>query len=178
MKRRILGVLCVMGGLVPMSGCAYALAGRGNTLPAHIRTIGVPQCVNHSSTPDIDGVLTDKVRQEFQSRGRYLVNPAAEGADATLTCTVISVTLIPVAFVDGLESRKAIIVTAAIEFKDLRDDKVLYSNPGFQVRDEFAVTTGQTTSDANAFFRTDAQAAQRLAQSFAKTIVSSILEAF
>ena len=165
--------------LSALSGCGYALSGRGNTLPSRIRTIGVPQCVNHSSTPDIDGVLTDKVRQEFQNGGRYLVNPGTDGADATLSCIVNSVTLMPIDFgADRLPTRYAIVVTASIEFKDVADGKVLYANPGFQSRDEFAITTGQSVLDANAFLRTDVQASQRLAQSFAKTIVTSILEAF
>ena len=70
--RRLLRTSMLIGGDVSLAGCGYALAGRGNTLPTHIRTIGVPQFVNQSSTPDIDGVLTDEVRQELQSRGRYL----------------------------------------------------------------------------------------------------------
>jgi hypothetical protein len=178
MTRRLAGIP-VLAALVGLSGCGYALAGRGNTLPTHIKTIGVPQCANHSATPDIDGVLTDRVRQEFQGRGRYLVIPGTEGADAVFTCTVIAVTGTPVDFgPDRLVTRNAIIVTASIEFKDVKEDKVLYSNPGFQVRDEYSVTTSQTTSDANAFLRTDAQASTRLAQLFARTIVTSILEAF
>src|SRR5688572_23068706 len=98
----------LLAATLPLAGCSYALAGRGNTLPTHIRTIGVPQCVNHSSTPDIDGVLTDKVRQELQGRGRYLINPSIEGADATLSCTVVAVTIIPIEFgADRLPIRQA-----------------------------------------------------------------------
>jgi Lipopolysaccharide-assembly len=176
---RLLRALTLVAATASLAGCGYTLAGRGNTLPTHIRTIGVPQCVNHSSTPDIDGVLTDKVRQELTSRGRYLINPGIEGADATLTCTVVAVTIIPIEFgADRLPIRQAIVVTASIEFKDVKDDKVLYSNPGFQARDEFSVTTSQSVNDPNSFLRTNVQAMDRLAQNFARTIVTSILEAF
>jgi hypothetical protein len=169
----------LLAATLPLAGCSYALAGRGNTLPTHIRTIGVPQCVNHSSTPDIDGVLTDKVRQELQGRGRYLINPSIEGADATLSCTVVAVTIIPIEFgADRLPIRQAIVVTASVEFKDVRDNKILYSNPGFQARDEFSVTTSQSVNDPSSFLRTNVQAMERLAQNFARTIVTSILEAF
>ena len=31
---------------LPLSGCGYALAGRGSFLPAYIQTIGIPQFGN------------------------------------------------------------------------------------------------------------------------------------
>ena len=34
---------------VASSGCGYALAGRGNFLPAYIQTIGIPTFENHTS---------------------------------------------------------------------------------------------------------------------------------
>lgn len=179
MTNRLIAALFGCVALAASAGCGYTLAGRGNTLPVHIKTIGVPQCVNHTPTPDIDGVITDKLRQEFQSRGKYLINPDIGGADATLSCVINSVNIISVDFgPDRLPTRQAIVVTASIEFKDVREDKVLFTNPGFQARDEFTVSTGQSVLDANAFLRTNVQAAERLAQSFAKTIVTSILEAF
>ena len=178
MLRRAIAAVMLAGAVSASAGCGYALAGRGNTLPTHVRTIGVPQCINHSSTPDIDGVITDRLRQEFQGRGRYLINPNNDGADATLSCTITNVTIVPTDIgVDRLPTRYAIVVTASMEFKDVREDKVLYSNPSFQARDEFSMT-GQSLLDASAFLRSDAQASQRLAQSFARTIVTSILEAF
>ena len=36
------------------AGCGYALAGRGNALPPHIRIIGVPGLTNLSTTPGIE----------------------------------------------------------------------------------------------------------------------------
>ena len=67
--------------LAVSAGCGYALAGRGNALPADIRTIGIPDLINESTYPDIDRVLTSMLRAEFQGKGRYVVQPQAAGVE-------------------------------------------------------------------------------------------------
>jgi hypothetical protein len=60
----------------------------------------------------------------------------------------------------------------------VKDDKVLYSNPGLPgARRVFGddVAVGQRSE---CVLRTNVQAMDRLAQNFARTIVTSILEAF
>ena len=47
-----------------------------------------------------------------------------------------------------------------------------------QFRDEYEVTTSLTANDPGAFFGQDRNALDRLAKSFAKSIVTSILENF
>lgn len=176
MVTRILVLLTV---LVSAGACGYALAGRGNALPADIRTIGVPDLVNESTYADIDRDLTSALRDEFQGKGRYVVQPQAAGVDAVLTGRVMRVEVVPVAFTpEGQGQRYQVIVTAAIEFKDVRRNQVLWSNPSFLARDEYALTTGTTANDPAALFRQDANAVDRLARAFARTVVTSIFEAF
>jgi hypothetical protein len=162
--------------------CGYSLAGRGNTLPAHIKTIAVPQLVNHSQMPDLDRVMTDAIRQELQTRKRWIVVPEATGTDidAVVTGTIERTDYSPVALnVSHQASRYVISVTASIQFKDLRDNnKMLWSNPNASARDEVEVTSSTTTSDTAAFLRQNNDAFDRLAKTFAKMVVSSMLEAF
>jgi hypothetical protein len=161
------------------SGCGYALAGRGNTLPASIVTIGVPPFVNQSPTPDVDRVLTDAVRAELQTKGRYRILPTDQGADAVLVGRVTSVVLQPAAFTSQNQvSRQLIIATASIEFTEVGPSRVIWANPSFQARDEFDVTTGESPNDPSALFAQDANALDRLARSFARSVVTSIFEAF
>lgn len=165
---------------VCLSGCGYALAGRGNTLPATIKVIGIPMFVNQSQTPDIDQILTKAVREEFQGHGKYTVNPDVGGADAVLTATITNVTYIVTQFnANHLAQRYAVIVTANVEFKDVKDNnKVLWANPALSFRDEYDVTSNSAGVDPAAFFRSDANALDRLSRSFARSVVTSILEAF
>jgi hypothetical protein len=70
--RNPLGAAAIALLALSASGCGYALAGRGNTLPSHIRRIGVPMFENHSNTPDLDRILTEAPRPSGPSSRRPL----------------------------------------------------------------------------------------------------------
>ena len=59
----------------------------------------------------------------------------------------------------------------------MRADKVLWSNPSMQYREEFALNPTSAV-DLNTFLGQDVDARQRMANEFARSLVSSILEAF
>jgi uncharacterized protein affecting Mg2+/Co2+ transport len=160
------------------TGCGYALAGRGNALPATIRVIGVPEFQNTSSVPDFDRALTDAVRIELLSKGNYTILPQAQGVDGLFVGTITNVTLQPAAFTsDNQVSRHVIIVTANVEFKEVATDRVIWANPSFQVRDEYQIST-TTQADATSLLTTDESARDRIARAFARSVVTSIFEAF
>jgi hypothetical protein len=162
------------------SSCGYSLAGRGSFLPAYIRTIGVPQFVNRSTVFNLETMLTQKVRSEFIGRGKYQVLPQAAGVDAVLNGEVTAVTIMPSSFnpQTQLASRYAITMIAKIELRDLRENKVLWENPGVAFRQDYEATTGRSVTDPSAFFQQDTNALERMSGEFARTIVSAILEAF
>ena len=170
--------VCVLGGLV-FSGCGYSLAGRGSFLPAYIKTIGVPPFVNRTQVFNLETLLTQKVRSEFIGRGKYQILPQNSGVDAVLNGEVTAVTSVPVSFsANQVASRYAITMTARVELRDLRENKVLWENPGVMFRQEHEATSGRSNTDPVAFFQQDTGALERMAAEFARTIVSAILEAF
>ncbi|PYQ81285.1 MAG: hypothetical protein DMG01_04405 [Acidobacteria bacterium] len=69
-------------------------------------------------------------------------------------------------------------MTARIELRDLRENKVLWENPGVMFRQDYEATSGRGGLDPVAFFQQDASALERMSTDFARTIVSAILEAF
>ena len=171
----VLGVLCVVSD----SGCGYSLAGRGSFLPAYVRTIGVPTFVNRTTIFNLETLLTQKVRAEFIGRGKYDILPQNSGVDAVLNGEVTAVSIIPASFnTSQLASRYAITMTARIELRDLRQNKVLWENAGVSFRQEYEATSGRGATDPVAFFQQDANALDRMSSEFARTIVSAILEAF
>lgn len=164
--------------VVMASSCGYALAGRGSFLPDYIKVIGVPQFENKSNVFNLDQKITEQVRQELQGRGRYRVLPEANG-DAIITGAIASVSLTPTGFNASQQAtRYAVIVTASVQFRDTHTNKILWENPSLQFREEYPVSSSTTTTDTNAFFRQDATALTRLAQNFARSVVTSILENF
>jgi hypothetical protein len=163
------------------SGCGYALAGRGSFLPEYIKTIGVPAFANRTTVFNLETVVTQKVRSEFIGRGKFKILPQATDVDALLVGDILSATLTPVSFsTQQLASRYALTVAARIELRDVRENKVLWENPSLIFRQEYEPQTGRVGNpqDVSAFFGQDANALERMSTDFARTIVSSILEAF
>ncbi len=73
------------------SSCGYALAGRGSFLPDYIRVIGIPPIENRSTFPQVELVITEKIRTEFIGRGKYRVVPDPTGSDAVLSGEIIGI---------------------------------------------------------------------------------------
>ncbi|MGE0450028.1 MAG: LPS assembly lipoprotein LptE [Vicinamibacterales bacterium] len=178
-RRRWLWVLCLAASTALSAGCGYALAGRGSFLPDYVRVIGVPMFVNRTQLFNLETQMTDKVRAEFIGRGRYRIIPETEDVDAVLTGELSGVTIAPLSFTtQQLASRYAITMTARVELRDVRKNVVLWENPSLVFRQEYEAQSGQTALDPSAFFGQDQNALERMTTDFARTIVSSILEAF
>jgi hypothetical protein len=179
---RILSVLWVLSGGAFLASCGYALAGRGSSLPASIKTIGIPMFTNRTTVFNLETMLTQKVRSEFAGRGKYTMVPSANNVDSVLTGEVTSVSIVPSAYNQAqLASRYAITMTARVELRDTHDNMVLWENPGLVFRQEYEATGNQTSTgavDPTTFFGQDTNALERLSTEFARSIVSAILEAF
>jgi hypothetical protein len=178
-RRSVLLVVLGVLGVAATPGCGYSLAGHGSFLPAYIRTIGIPTFTNRTVVFNLETMLTQKVRSEFIGRGKYQILPEATGVDALLTGEITAVSIQPASFnPQQLASRYAITMSARIELRDMRENKVLWENPGVLFRQEYDATGGRSVVDPAAFFQQDTNALERISTEFARTIVSAILEAF
>ena len=164
---------------VATAGCGYALVGRGSFLPAHIQVIGVPIFTNQTPYYELDQLLTDKVRAELIGRGRYKVVPESTGVDAVLSGQITGVNIAPVSFTrEQQASRYVATVTANIQLRDTVENRLVWQNPSLTFREEFDAASGTDALDPTAFFGQSSNALQRLSTEFARTVISSILEAF
>lgn len=172
-------VLVVLATTLSAS-CGYTLAGRGSFLPDTIKIIGIPDFTNNTTFYQVEQVLTQKVRSEFIGRGKYKVLPQDTGVDAILKGEVTSISITPSVFNDAQQATRYVItVTARIEFRDVKADKVLWQNPGLVFREDYDVATkGTTVTDPAIFFGQEANALERVGGDFARTVVSAILESF
>jgi hypothetical protein len=170
----MLAALAIAGG---SAACGYALVGRGNTLPATVRTIGVPQFENRSPTPEIDVFITDETRREFQGRGSLRTIPTEEGSDAVLKGIIHAVDVQPSAVTaDRIATSYVIIVRASVELKETRaGGDVLWANPSMVYREDYNIPAGQVTGDPSLAFRQDTNALQRLARNFARSLVLQVM---
>ena len=78
-RRQLLRLAPLAGASLALGGCGYSLAGRGSFLPDYIQSLGIPMFGNRTPYSPLEQIFTEKVRVEFQSRGRYQVVPAETG---------------------------------------------------------------------------------------------------
>ncbi len=164
------------------AACGYSLAGRGSFLPSYIRVIGIPMFNNRTPYPTIDQIFTEKVRIEFQGRGRYSVNPSEQGADGVVVGDLLAIGASPVGYTENqLASRYRFNVLVAVQFFDAKQKSVLWENPSLSFADEYQLASSNaagTQINPESFLDQERAAIDRLSSDFARAVVTAILEAF
>ena len=156
-------------------GCGYHTQGAAVRLPSDLHTIYVPTIVNNSQTYRVGQVLTEAVVRELRERTNYRVMTMNDGsADATLSGTITNVYIVPLTYdsVTGRISSSMVVIGIGVSLNS-KSGKQLWSNPNFVYREQY-----QESIDSRTFFEEAAPAVQRIANSFAKTLVADMLEAF
>ncbi len=183
-RRQALGLLPVAGASLSLGACGYSLAGRGSFLPDYIQTLGIPMFGNRTPYSPMEQLFTEKVRVEFQSRGRYQVLPTDTGVDGVVRGDVMSIGLAPAGFNQSQQaSRYRFTVIISVSFSDARQQKVLWENPSLSFTDEYDLASAASaqvaaTAGAGAFIDQERAAVDRLTTDFARSVVSAIMEAF
>jgi hypothetical protein len=179
-RRDVLRAAPALVSAVAAARCGYTLAGRGSFLPASIRTIGIPVFLNRTPYVMLEQLFTEKVRVEFQSRGRYSVQPSEAGADGIVRGEVTGLSVVPAGFTDAqLATRYRFTVTISVKFDDATQKKTLWENPALNFSDEYELRSRLLgTLDGAAFLEQERAAVERMSTDFARSVVSAILEAF
>lgn len=161
------------------ASCGYALAGRGSFLPAYIQVLGIPLFLNRTPYATVEQLFTEKIRIEFQSRGRS-VKPTDEGVDGIVRGEIMGISAVPVGFTDAqLATRYRFTVVVSVKFDDVREKKTLWENAALSFADEYEISSRATPgTGAAAFLEQERSTIDRLATDFARSVVQAILEAF
>lgn len=168
-------ILLALVSLLAVQGCGYHTAGKAVRLSENVRSIYVPMFTNNSQAFRIEQVLTSAVVQELRSRSNLQVQVTDTGtADATLNGVVTSVMTSPLTYNSktGKVATSQLQIGMKVSLVD-KSGKVLWSDPGYYYREQY-----ELSQDAASFFEEESPAALRIAHTFAKTLVSSIMEAY
>ena len=165
-------------GAGALGACGYSLEGRGIAVDPTIKKIGVPLFKDQTGKPGLDQKITDKVIEELLRRGRFDVVQSATDVDAIVDGTLLSYITQPIGFSrsDGTRSeanRYVALLTAHIRYAKPDTTQPIWENEGFTARDEYDIG-----DDSENYFDREEQAQDRMAQSFAKSVVAAMLEAF
>lgn len=160
---------------VGFAACGYHTAGRGARLPMAVKTIAVPAFTNQTQSYRVEQVLTAAVVREFITRTRFRVlAETSNDADATLRGTVLSAIAAPLTYdaQTGRASTALVTVTMRVALVD-RNGTVLWENPNYTFREQY-----QISREVSSFFEEDTPAMDRLARDLARSLVSSVVEAY
>lgn len=183
-RRHVLRLAPLAGASLVFGGCGYSLAGRGSFLPDYIQSLGIPMFGNRTPYSPIEQIFTEKVRVEFQGRGRYQVMPNDTGVDGVVRGEIVSIGAAPAGFNPSQQaSRYRFTVVVSVSFADARQKKVLWENPSLSFSDEYELASAASaqlaaSGGAGAFIDQERAAVDRLSTDFARSVVSAIMEAF
>lgn len=149
-----------------------------NQLPTRIRTVAVPAFQNQALRYKIGHRFTEAVINEIVRRGRGLrVQGEREGADAVVDGVIKTFSFTGVLLQPEDPNRRArifeVTITAAVTVRDQVENRVIYDNQNYTFRGEF-----EFSSDPRSFFNEEDPAVQRIARSFAESVVSTLVNGF
>jgi hypothetical protein len=181
MKRLLAAVLPAL----LLSGCGYALVGRGVTVDPSIKRVAVPPFKDTTGKAGLHQKITASVTQELLKRGRFEVVSDTREVDAVVDGELIAYHVAPVGYsqvgtpAPGTAptteaTRYGITLTARIKYAKVGAEEPIWSNESFLFRDEYDLGTG----GAGGLFDREDQAIDRLAEDFARNLVAAMLEAF
>ena len=161
-----------------VSGCGYSLEGRGITTDPSIKRIGVPLFKDLTGKYDLDSLVTEAVVSELFRRGRFTVVKEITGVDAIVDGQILSFDVVPINFTDSGEfteaTRYAITLSAKVTYRKVGQKDPIWANERFSLRDEYDLDDNASDN----FFDREQQSMERLAESFARSLVAAMLEAF
>ncbi len=172
---KYLRVLPIIATLLFVSGfteCYKPVTNSG--LPRHIKIVAVPafQFEARALRYRVSSRFTEAVSKEIIRRGNGLkVQGTPTGADAVIEGTVRDFSFTGVLLDrDGRARVYEVTIVSAVTIRDLKENKILYDNQNFIFRDSF-----EFSSDPRSFFNEEDPAVERIARTFAESVVSTVV---
>ena len=157
------------------TGCGYKISGHSDLLPSTVKTIAIPAFGNVTGRYRLTALMPKSLTREFISRTRYQVVADENNADAVLRGAVLNYLFFPTV-VDQETGRSAgvqVLVVIQLNLIERASGKVLYTQPSLEVRNRYEIAI-----DPKAYFEESDLALERVSRDVARTVVSSVLEAF
>jgi hypothetical protein len=158
-----------------LASCGYHVGGKADLMPKSVQTIAIPAFSSLSMRYKLVDVLPQQIGREFTEHTRFRIVPDPSMADAVLNGTINSVQVGPSIF-DPTSGKASVIqatVVLTVNLVQRSTGRVLYSRPGFVVRESY-----QVAIDPHQFFDESDPAFDRISRDVARDVVSSIVENF
>jgi hypothetical protein len=163
----------VLFALLAIAGCGYHLAGRGGSLPEHIRKIAIPMFKISSFDYNLENVLTYAVIDEIERRGGIKIVDDEASADAVLRGVIkrSDYQTFGESSATDLHIRVYLIISVTLYDQVMKQN--YYQDENYTFIGDYYITGDVTSVEANR-----RQAWEEAGEEFAKRLVGSILEGF
>lgn len=161
--------------LLTGTGCGYHVSGKSDLLPKSVQSIAIPAFTNITARYKLPERMAGALTREFISRTRYHISADVNTADAVLRGSVLRYDSFVTTFdpVTNRGSSVQLVVTLKLTLVERVSGKVLFDRPAMEVRERYEIAT-----DQRAYLEESDAAVDRMSRDLARTVVSSVLEAF
>lgn len=172
---RSLALVAVVSAVAGFTECYRPVTESG--LPSNVKRVAVPlfQFEPGGARYRVESRFTDAVSREMLRRaGGLKIQGSTEGADAVIEGTIRDFNFSGVLLDrDGRARVYEVTITVAVTIRDLRNGGILYDNQNLVFKDSF-----EFSDDPRSFFNEEDPAVERMARTFAESIVSTIVNGF
>lgn len=172
MKRKWSITVILLGFILANAACGYKVRSSVGTLPDELGSLGIPTFQNYTNEYKVEQLITKAVLKEFNIRTRLPIVSKKTGVDAVLQGEITSVASTPVTF-SAQSFGSAFIVTLRTRVKliRLKDSHIIWQKNDYSFRGRYTLN-----KEVRDFFSEENPTLERLAQDFATSLVSTILE--
>lgn len=165
-------ILVVVLAMICFSDCGYRLSGYGRQIPGYIKTIYIPDFDNKTTRFQAEQFVTYAVRGEFIKRSNLNLASNRDKADSLLEGEVSLFDVKPISSSkEATANLYKVRILIKVKFIDLKTDKIIYQDENLVFIDTYEIDTGD-------FFSQETQTLKKIADKFASTVVTTILENF
>ncbi len=165
--------LCALLVGASISSCGYRVAER-NRLDLGIRSVAVEPFENTTTTYRVEQKLAEAMTRKFIEKTSWAVRSGSANADAVLSGVVSRLSVSPVTFGQtSFGTTFLVTMGARVELRESDTGRVLFKNDLYVFREQY-----QLNIDVERFFTEQNPALDRIAEDFAASVVTSILEGF
>jgi outer membrane lipopolysaccharide assembly protein LptE/RlpB len=172
MRKRIFILVLLAAVALGLSRCGYKLSGFGNQIPDHIKTVVIPDFDNKTARYQLDQYITFAVKEEFIKRSNLALVDREGRADAILEGTITKFDVTPLSYgEDASANLYKVSISVNVRFVDLKTNEIIFEGKGVSFNDTYEI-------DEDDFFSQETETLLKIAEEFAASIVTTILENF
>jgi len=170
----VLIVLVFMVFTFIFTGCGYRLAGFGKQIPGDIKTIVIPDFENKTTRIQAEQFVTFAVKEEFIRRSELKLVRSRSYADSILEGEIVTFDVTPVSITgEGSATLYRLRIVLSVRLIDLRNNKIIFEGEKISFTDTYDIDDEELD-----FFSQETEKLLDIAERFAESVVTTILENF